>query len=70
MPMDSRSIQIFRVGPGDQAGAMIHDREVYVNVDDRSEKLYASASYHLTVNANGDVVIDRSEFSGFVCLSR
>jgi hypothetical protein len=58
--------QEFIVGPG-QVFTNI-DREVY-QADD-GDQLSLTLQSHLTVNANGDVTVDRTEFSDFQCSSK
>jgi hypothetical protein len=55
--------QMFSAGPGEVI--TIHDREVYVA--DNGAELRVSFVRHLTVNANGDVIVDRAESSDFLC---
>jgi hypothetical protein len=45
------------------------ERGVFVNVADGHDKVYATFRAHMTINANGTVTVDRSEFRGFFCVS-
>lgn len=56
--------QVFVVGPGQVI--TIVDREVYVA--DNGDQLRLSFRQHLTVNANGEVTVDRSDAFEFECV--
>lgn len=53
----------FHLGPGETH--TIIDDEVYVG--DNHDRLTVTRRSHLTVNANGELVVDRMEFSDFQC---
>jgi hypothetical protein len=55
-------------GPGDQLTFQDHDREVYVNVADNRDRLLISLIIHTTVNANGDLIVNRVEGADFQCV--
>lgn len=57
--------QVFVVGPGEVT--TIVDREIYVA--DNGDQLRVSFRLHLTVNANGDVTVDRSDAFEFQCVA-
>ena len=53
----------FQLGPGETHTSI--DHEVYLG--DSHDRLTVSTRSHLTVNANGELVVDRMGFSDFQC---
>lgn len=53
----------FHLGPGETHTVI--DDEVYLG--DNHERLTVTRRSHLTVNANGELVVDRMEFSDYQC---
>lgn len=58
--------ETLQLGPGEVY--VYNDREMYVA--ENGDKLTVSLRIHVTVNANGDLVVDRATFEDFVCESK